>query len=227
VDRPEDRPKPPVKLSGSGKKFSVTVQVPEDVAARWPEWFTTEKLMGEAFKAAEIAGGPGRSRAASRLVTVAAVVLLVELFVAGLVVGFIGASRLRSRAVSEPPAPPAAVPAEAGAPSAGTGLAGAETPPQVAELPAPATAEMPAASPPQTRPAAQPARAYRVQVGAFRVRANAEAVMDRLNRDGYRPALRTYGGLFLVQVGSFASRSEAEALAAKLKALRYDVLIVP
>jgi len=51
--------------------------------------------------------------------------------------------------------------------------------------------------------------------------------MDRLNRDGYRPALRTYGGLFLVQVGSFASRSEAEALAAKLKALRYDVLIVP
>ncbi|HXF81366.1 MAG TPA: hypothetical protein VNN19_01225, partial [bacterium] len=59
---PEAKRKPPAKGSNHRKRFSVTIQVPEDVVERWPEWFTTERLMGEVFQAAALAAAAARAR---------------------------------------------------------------------------------------------------------------------------------------------------------------------
>src|SRR5437016_10772263 len=41
-----ERPK-----TGSGKKFSISIQVPDDMAAQWPDRSTAERLIEEIFRA--------------------------------------------------------------------------------------------------------------------------------------------------------------------------------
>ncbi|MDQ7844619.1 MAG: SPOR domain-containing protein [Armatimonadota bacterium] len=239
-------PKPAVRLTNSGKKFSVTIQVPEDVAAQWPEWFSTDKLTGEVFKAAAVTGAPARARLLSRLTTLAVLVLIVELFIGGLALGYFASSWLRRPQSASPGAVPAvtgeetadapasgpAVPTPADAPPAGSSAVQAPvaTPPSAAAGPG-ATAGSTAASAGSTAaPASEPARPatrFRVQVGAYRIEANARAVVGRLRDQGYRADVRTYGGLYLVQVGSFASRADAAKLAQDLQRLGYETLIIP
>lgn|GEM_PF-4924341 len=225
----DDRPRPAVRLSNGGKKFSVTIQVPEDVAARWPEWFSTEKLMGEVFKAAAAAGAPSRARLVSRLSMIAVVVLIVELFIGGLALGYFASAWLRRGQVPPPAAAPSVPGGEEAAvttPSPGPASAPAAEVPTT-ETPA---AQGPAAETPATQPLAPEAARtprFRVQVGAYRIRANADAAVGKLRDQGYKADVRTYRGLYLVQVGSFTSRAEAMKLAQELKALGYDIVIIP
>jgi cell division septation protein DedD len=247
-----DGQRQPAQRAPNGKKFSVTVHVPEEVAARWPEWFTTDKLMGEAYKAAAVAGAPARARALSRLGILVVGLLVVELFLAGVVLGYLGAGRFRLVAVSEPR--PAASDVDSGAvadaATSGSTVAATDAP-EPADTAAVAgstsgagsssaglmTAAAASAASPSTVKvksttslralSANPARAYRVQLGVYRMRANADDLVFRLRRDGYQPTVRTSRGLFFVQIGSFTTRSAARRLADDLRAKRYDVLVVP
>lgn len=66
---------------------------------------------------------------------------------------------------------------------------------------------------------------FRVQVGAFRLRANAEVLVKQLGRDGFKASIRQTSDLYKVQVGPFHDRKDANRLAKELKAKRYDVFV--
>ncbi len=66
---------------------------------------------------------------------------------------------------------------------------------------------------------------YRVQVGAFLRRENAEARAAELKERGYDAYINISGGLFKVQVGAFADRENAQHLSDELRALGFEVLI--
>ena len=64
---------------------------------------------------------------------------------------------------------------------------------------------------------------YRVQVGAFKVKANAEALRKKLRAMGFtdafiKSAVDTSGTIYRVQVGAFRDKANAEAMLAKVKA---------
>lgn len=67
---------------------------------------------------------------------------------------------------------------------------------------------------------------YRVQVGAFKNKANADRMYHRLKAAGYDTYMVQGGdGLYRVQTGAFKNRQNANNLASKLKKAGYDVYI--
>ena len=66
---------------------------------------------------------------------------------------------------------------------------------------------------------------YRVQVGAYADKANADRMAAKLKADGFNTYMVKFNGLYKVQTGAFAVKSNAEALANQLKAKGYDVYI--
>jgi N-acetylmuramoyl-L-alanine amidase len=67
---------------------------------------------------------------------------------------------------------------------------------------------------------------YKVQVGAFSVKANADNLANELKAKGYSPIVVTVGGLYKVQVGAFSVRANADVLANELRAKGYDAIVV-
>jgi len=63
---------------------------------------------------------------------------------------------------------------------------------------------------------------YCVQVGAFSVKANADALLTQVKAAGFDGYIKTYGQLYCVQLGAFSVRANAEALLAKAKAAGFD-----
>lgn len=76
-----------------------------------------------------------------------------------------------------------------------------------------------------TRP--QPEKVlYRVQTGAFRNKASAEALLQQVKAKGFDTYMVKVNGLYKVQVGAFAQKSNAIAMAAKLKAAGFSTYVV-
>lgn len=76
-----------------------------------------------------------------------------------------------------------------------------------------------------TRP--QPEKVlYRVQTGAFRNKAGAEALLQQVKAKGFDTYMAKVNGLYKVQVGAFAQKSNAIAMAAKLKAAGFSTYVV-
>lgn len=76
-----------------------------------------------------------------------------------------------------------------------------------------------------TRP--QPEKVlYRVQTGAFRNKAGAEALLQQVKAKGFDTYMVKVSGLYKVQVGAFAQKSNAIAMAAKLKAAGFSTYVV-
>lgn len=76
-----------------------------------------------------------------------------------------------------------------------------------------------------TRP--QPEKVlYRVQTGAFRNKAGAEALLKQVKAKGFDTYMVKVNGLYKVQVGAFAQKSNAIAMAAKLKAAGFSTYVV-
>ena len=76
-----------------------------------------------------------------------------------------------------------------------------------------------------TRP--QPEKVlYRVQTGAFRNKARAEALLQQVKAKGFDTYMVKVNGLYKVQVGAFAQKSNAIAMAAKLKAAGFSTYVV-
>lgn len=99
-------------------------------------------------------------------------------------------------------------------------------PPASEPVPQPAPEPAPKPSPPQ-QTAPRSAVIYRVQVGAFLRRENAEARAEQLRQDGFDAYINQSGGLFKVQVGAFSDRDNAFQVAQELRAKGYEVLITP
>ena len=70
---------------------------------------------------------------------------------------------------------------------------------------------------------------YRVQLGAFRAKTNAEKLKAELETKGFNPMVTTVdlaGILYRVQVGAYSQKSNAEAMKKRLKDAGYDSVIV-
>lgn len=67
---------------------------------------------------------------------------------------------------------------------------------------------------------------YRVQTGAFRNKAGAEALLQQVKAKGFDAYMVKVNGLYKVQVGAFTQKSNAIAMAAKLKAAGFSTYVV-
>ena len=66
---------------------------------------------------------------------------------------------------------------------------------------------------------------YRVQVGAFKVRANADELEEKLNKAGFKTYMVKKDGLYKVQCGAYSVKSNAVAQAKKLEAKGFNTYI--
>lgn len=66
---------------------------------------------------------------------------------------------------------------------------------------------------------------YRVQVGAYSVKANADAMLAQVKAAGFDGYIKTYGSLYCVQIGAFSVRANAETLLVQVKAKGFDAYI--
>lgn len=223
-----ERPK-----AGSGKKFSITIQVPDDVAAQWPDRSTAERLIEEIFRAMS---GPAPAQPAPARIRAPVVALfLAVLFAVGLVAGYLGARAYG--VVSSPVDRPATAAGLRTEPAAQPQTAATQTEPASpqpavdASAPAAPAVEAqpaPAASPPRTpaQPSLTPAVVYHVQIGAFRLRENADTLAQLLARDGFKATITESGKLFIVYIGTFTDQKDAARLAHDLRAHHYDVAVI-
>ncbi len=78
----------------------------------------------------------------------------------------------------------------------------------------------------KTDTAVSAAALYRVQLGAFSVKANANAQLAKVKKAGFVDAfIVKVGNLYKIQVGAFSIRSNAEAMLAKVKKAGFDAFI--
>jgi len=152
-----------------------------------------------------------------RLQPLVAVLALVGLFAISVLVGYVGGQAFLT------PSAPTPRPARS-APASPETITPTPKPPDTTAPP-----EEPAAGPatPPGKPGRETGVLYRVQVGAYISRENAEARAAKLREEGFDAYVTQSGTLYKVQVGAFAIRENAERLAAQLKAAGYEVLIAP
>lgn len=66
---------------------------------------------------------------------------------------------------------------------------------------------------------------YRVQTGAFKVKANADAMLAKVKAKGFSAYVTKVGELYKIQVGAFKVRANAEAMMKKLQAAGFSAFI--
>lgn len=66
---------------------------------------------------------------------------------------------------------------------------------------------------------------YHVQVGAYKVKKNADNMAEKLNKDGYKTYIVQIDGLYKVQTGAFSVKKNADNLAKELKNKGYATYI--
>lgn len=76
-----------------------------------------------------------------------------------------------------------------------------------------------------TAPAPTTGKLYRVQCGAYSVRANADALLTRLKRAGYSAFIVRSGSLYRVQCGAFGTLANAQALERRLRSDGFPVIV--
>lgn len=66
---------------------------------------------------------------------------------------------------------------------------------------------------------------YRVQTGAYKQKANADAQLAKVKAAGFDTYMVQVDGLYKIQVGAYSQKTNADAMAAKLKAAGFDTYI--
>lgn len=66
---------------------------------------------------------------------------------------------------------------------------------------------------------------YRVQTGAFKVKANADAMLTKVKAKGFDTYMVKVGDLYKIQVGAFKVKANAEAMLKKLQAAGFSAFI--
>jgi N-acetylmuramoyl-L-alanine amidase len=67
---------------------------------------------------------------------------------------------------------------------------------------------------------------FRVQIGAFRNKTNADQLIDRAKAKGFQTYLKQEGNLYKVQIGAFSERGRAEELMNRAVSVGFDPTIV-
>ncbi|MBY8914449.1 SPOR domain-containing protein [Bacillus sp. YC2] len=67
---------------------------------------------------------------------------------------------------------------------------------------------------------------YKVQIGAFKVKANADALAANARSKGFDAIVLAKDGLFKVQIGAFSSKGNADALLARAKKAGFDAVLI-
>lgn len=71
----------------------------------------------------------------------------------------------------------------------------------------------------------EPEKLYRVQTGAFKVKANADAMLAKVKAKGFDTYMVKVGDLYKIQVGAFKVKANAEAMLKKLQAAGFSAFI--
>ena len=66
---------------------------------------------------------------------------------------------------------------------------------------------------------------YRVQVGAYSVKSNADAQLEKVKNAGFDTYMVQIGGLYKIQVGAYSKKENADNMLAKLKASGFEAFI--
>lgn len=66
---------------------------------------------------------------------------------------------------------------------------------------------------------------YRVQVGAYSVKSNADAMLAKVKAAGFDTYMVKTGGYYKIQVGAYSVKSNADAMLAKVQAAGFDAFI--
>ena len=66
---------------------------------------------------------------------------------------------------------------------------------------------------------------YRVQVGAFSVKANADKQLEKVKAAGFYTYMVKVGNLYKIQVGAFSKKANADAMMTKIKAAGFSAFI--
>jgi len=66
---------------------------------------------------------------------------------------------------------------------------------------------------------------YRVQVGAFSVKANADKQLEKVKAAGFDTYMVKVGNLYKIQVGAFSKKANADAMMKKIKAAGFSAFI--
>lgn len=66
---------------------------------------------------------------------------------------------------------------------------------------------------------------YRVQVGAYTVKANADAQLSKVKAAGFDTYMIQVDGYYKIQVGAYSKKENADAMLAKVKAAGFDAFI--
>ena len=66
---------------------------------------------------------------------------------------------------------------------------------------------------------------YRVQVGAYKNKANADAQLTRVKAAGFDTYMVQIGGLYKIQVGAYREKANADSMLKKLKSAGFDAFI--
>lgn len=66
---------------------------------------------------------------------------------------------------------------------------------------------------------------YRVQTGAFKVKANADAMLTKVKAKGFDTYMVKVGDIYKIQVGAFKVKANAEAMMKKLQAAGFSAFI--
>jgi N-acetylmuramoyl-L-alanine amidase len=72
----------------------------------------------------------------------------------------------------------------------------------------------------------KPTALYRVQIGAFSNRTNADNLASQAKAKGFDAIVVLRDGLYKVQIGAFASKDNADALATKAKNAGFDAIVI-
>jgi len=77
-----------------------------------------------------------------------------------------------------------------------------------------------------SKPVASVPATYNVQVGAYKIRGNAEVLLQRLQQDGFHAEIVRSSGLYVVQLGPLPSLQDAGRLVERLKLHQYDAVVL-
>ncbi|ADM37837.1 N-acetylmuramoyl-L-alanine amidase [Bacillus spizizenii ATCC 6633 = JCM 2499] len=69
-------------------------------------------------------------------------------------------------------------------------------------------------------------RLYKVQVGAFKVKENADSLASSAEAKGFDTIVLLKDGLYKVQIGAFSSKDNADALAARARNAGFDAIVI-
>jgi N-acetylmuramoyl-L-alanine amidase len=78
---------------------------------------------------------------------------------------------------------------------------------------------------PQPKPSSPKGTIYRVQVGAFKSKANAQALEKKVEAKGFDAFVKYVDGLYKVQVGAYSVKANAERQRDRLKKAGFDAFI--